>query len=207
MTLDWVRSNKNLVSSETEECDVSINHDTSNETHQGPPDGTQGYLAACYRNTFDTKPSQFSKPNPPESGRKPSWKPKRAEWTEPKIYQLTKKKIPHTLFHYYLGWLIRWKVCITHERCRRNHNCRTKFQTKRVCFAQTLYQHQSALPYLGCCTLSSCSSTKGPRVGQKKPKDKGVEMYSLWSYCCWWCWLGVAPKKFGRPIKIKFVKY
>ena len=37
----------------TEECD------TSNETHQGPPDGTQGYLAACYRNIVDTKPLHF----------------------------------------------------------------------------------------------------------------------------------------------------
>ena len=35
---------------------------------------------------------------------------------------------------------------------------------KRVCLVQTLYQHQSALPYMGCCTLSSCSSTKGPRI-------------------------------------------
>ena len=43
---------------------VSINLDTSNETHQGPPDGTQGYLAACYRNIVDTKPSHFSKSNP-----------------------------------------------------------------------------------------------------------------------------------------------
>ena len=38
---------------------VSINLDTSNETHQGTPDGTQGYLAACYRNIVDTKPSHF----------------------------------------------------------------------------------------------------------------------------------------------------
>ena len=37
------------------------------------------------------------------------------------------------------------------------------FQTERVSFAQTLYQHKSALPYMGCCTLSSCSSTKRPR--------------------------------------------
>ena len=48
---------------------VSINLDTSNETHQGPPDGTQEYLAACYRNIFDTKSSHFSKPNP-DSDRK-----------------------------------------------------------------------------------------------------------------------------------------
>ena len=36
------------------------------------------------------------------------------------------------------------------------------FQTERVSFAQTLYQHKSALPYMGCCTLA-CSSTKRPR--------------------------------------------
>ena len=35
--------------------------------------------------------------------------------------QLTKKKIPHTLFHYYLGWLIRWKVCISHEPFFKNN--------------------------------------------------------------------------------------
>ena len=38
--------------------------DTANETHQGLPDGMQGYLAACYRNIFDTKPSHYSKPDP-----------------------------------------------------------------------------------------------------------------------------------------------
>ena len=37
-------------------------------------------------------------------------------------------------------------------------------QTKRICLAQTLYQHRSALPYMGCCTPSSCSSTKGSRI-------------------------------------------
>ena len=38
---------------------MSMNLDTSNETHQGPPDGTQGFLAACYRNIVDTKSSVF----------------------------------------------------------------------------------------------------------------------------------------------------
>ena len=46
----------------TEECD------TSNETHQGPPNGTQGYLVACYRNIVDTKPG-------PKSDRKSNRKP------------------------------------------------------------------------------------------------------------------------------------
>ena len=63
---------------------MSINLDTSNETHQGLPDGTQGYLAACYRNIFDTKPSDFSKPNP-ESDRKSNRKLEKAEWTDSKI--------------------------------------------------------------------------------------------------------------------------
>ena len=80
--------------------------------------------------------------------------------------QLTKKKIPHTLCHVELslGLIDAVQGFISHERCRRNHNCRTLFQTMRVCFAQTLYQHQSALPYMGCCTLSSCSSNKGPKI-------------------------------------------
>ena len=60
------------------------NLDTSNETHQGPPDGTQGYLAACYGIFVYTKPSHFLKPNP-ESDQNLNRKPKKDEWTEPKI--------------------------------------------------------------------------------------------------------------------------
>ena len=56
---------------------VSIKPDTSNETHQGPPDGTQGYLAACYRNIVDTKPSYFSKSNP-KSDRKSNRRPEKS---------------------------------------------------------------------------------------------------------------------------------
>ena len=56
---------------------VSINLDTSNETHQGPPDGTQGYLAACYRNIVDTKPSHFSKSNL-KSDRKSNRRPEKS---------------------------------------------------------------------------------------------------------------------------------
>ena len=37
-------------------------------------------------------------------------------------------------------------------------------QVKRKCLVQTLYQHRSALPYMGCCTLLSCSSAKGPTI-------------------------------------------
>ena len=89
--------------------------------------------------------------------------------------QLTKKKIPHTLCHVELSLglidqvqgLHQPRTIFQKQRCRRNHNYRTLLQAKRVCSVQTLYQHQSALPYLGCCTVSSCSFTKGPRVGQK----------------------------------------
>ena len=60
------------------------NLDTSNETHQGPPDGTQGYLAACYGNFVYTKPSHFLKPNP-KSDQKSDRKPEKDERTESKI--------------------------------------------------------------------------------------------------------------------------
>ena len=39
--------------------------------------------------------------------------------------------------------------------------------------AQTLYQHQSALPYMGCCTLSSCcSSAKGSMIVRRPTVQK-----------------------------------
>ena len=152
---------------------VSINLDTSNETHQGPPDGTQGYLAACYRNIVDTKPSDFWKSNP-KSDRKSNRRPEKSRnGPNRKSNRLTKKKkihVPGATPSYYLGWLVWCKVYIRYElrtffqRCRGNSICRTLLQTKRVCFVQTLYQHQSALPYMGCCTLSSCSANKGPRI-------------------------------------------
>ena len=90
-----------------------------------------------------------------------------------KSNRLTKKKklhVPGATLSYYLGWLVWYKVYIRYElrtflqRCRGNSSCRTLLQTKRVCFVQTLYQHQSALPYMGCCTVSSCSSNKGPSI-------------------------------------------
>ena len=78
---------------------MSINLDTSNETHQGPPDGTQGYLAACYRNIVDTKPSDFSKSNP-KSDRKSNRRPeKKPNGPNRKSNSLTKKKNPHTSCH------------------------------------------------------------------------------------------------------------
>ena len=136
-----------------------------------------------------------------------------------KSNRLTKKKkihVPGATLSYYLGWLVWCKVYIRYElrflqRCRGNSICRKLLQTKRVWFVQTLYQHQSALPYMGCCTLSSCSSNKGPRILRPTiQKNQDVDMYSPWSCCCccWWWSLGVAPKmKSGRPIKIKIIKY
>ena len=57
---DGVRSYKNFASGENRGVwHVSINVDNSNETHQGPPNGTQGYFVAYYRNIVDTKPSHF----------------------------------------------------------------------------------------------------------------------------------------------------
>ena len=66
-----------------------------------------------------------------------------------KFNRLTKKKnstylVPH--------WIITWADwcgakfalatnLLQEQRCRGNSICRTLFQTKRVCFAQTLYQH------------------------------------------------------------------
>ena len=63
---------------------VSKNLDTSNETPQGPPDGTQGYLAACYRNIVDTKPSRFFEA---ESGIRSQveWKTGKRGMVRPKI--------------------------------------------------------------------------------------------------------------------------
>ena len=66
-----------------------------------------------------------------------------------KSNDLTKEKkstylVPH--------WIITWAdwcgakfalatKILQEQRCRGNSICRTLFQTKRVCFAQTLYQH------------------------------------------------------------------
>ena len=60
-------------------------------------------------------------------------------------------------------WIIAWTDWCG-SRCRENSIFRTLLQNKGVCFAQTLYQRKSALPYMGCCTLSSFSFNKGPRI-------------------------------------------
>ena len=123
--------------------------------------------------------------------------------------RLTKKRIPHTwcqrTMNYYLGWLMWCNVCISYEPSYKSNFAveifRMLFQTNRVSLVQTLYQHKSALPYMGCCTLSSCSSTKGTKdAGTHNPTDQGIDnkknVRSPW-------WLEVAPKmKSGRPTNI-----
>ena len=86
--------------------------------------------------------------------------------------RLTKKKnstylVPCWIFC--LGWLMWCKVCTSFEPSYKN-NVAVEIQFAVRYFRpnesdlQNLYQHQSALPYMGCCTLSSCSSNKGPRI-------------------------------------------
>ena len=73
---------------------MSKNLDTSNETHQGSPDGTQGYLAACYRNIVDTKPTYFRSPIRNQIASRIESR-KSEEWTEPKIKLPNKEKKIH----------------------------------------------------------------------------------------------------------------
>ena len=59
------------------------------------------------------------------------------------------------------------KVCISNEPSYKNNvTVDREFNLPYAIRdqAQTLYQHQSTLPYMGCCTLSSCSSAKGPMI-------------------------------------------
>ena len=66
---------------------------------------TQGYLAACYRNIVDTKPSHFAKSNPKSDG-KSNRRPEKSRMDQNrKSNRLTKKKnstylVPH--------WVITW---------------------------------------------------------------------------------------------------
>ena len=85
------------------------------------------------------------------------------------LIALKNKKNPHTLCH--IGLLLGlidavqclrklWTLASYKQSVTRKFNEPILlFQTKRVSFTQTLYQHKSALPYMGCCTLS-CSPTK-----------------------------------------------
>ena len=100
-----------------------------------------------------------------------------------KSNRLKNKKNPHTLCHIgLLLGLIDAVQCLRKLRTlafykqsvtRKFNEPILLFQTERVSFAQTLYQHKSALPYMGCCTLS-CSSTKRPRRLGSTIHKKGV---------------------------------
>ena len=129
--------------------------------------------AACYRNDVDSKPFFRSRIRNQiaESSRRS--KKSRMDRTENLIAQ-QRKNILHTLclIELLLG-LIDVVQCLhfsqnlrflQKQRCHENNNCRALFHTQRVSFTQTLYLHQSALPYMGCCTLSSRSSPKGPMI-------------------------------------------
>ena len=128
-------------------------------------------MAACYGNFVYTKPSQFLKPNP-ESDQKSNRKPEKTNGPNRKSNRLKNKKNPHTLCHtgLLLGLIdavqclrkLRTLASFKQSVTRKFKEPILIFQTERVSFAQTLYQHKSALPYMGLCTLS-CSSTKRPR--------------------------------------------
>ena len=99
-----------------------------------------------------------------KAGRKPN-RPIR------KSNRLKKKKfhIPCATLNSYLDWLMWCNVALATNLLTKTtlpwkFHLPYAIQTKRVCFTQTLYQHQSALPYMGCWTLSSGSSTKGPLI-------------------------------------------
>ena len=77
---------------------MSINLDTSNETHQGPPNGTQAYFAACYRNIVDTKPHLFEAESEIRS-KVESKTVNKPNGQNRKSNRLKQEKIPHTLCH------------------------------------------------------------------------------------------------------------
>ena len=216
----WVRSYKNLAS----EWDwgvwhVSINLDWHLEWNTpGSPRRYAGIFGGLLSKhlryqafTFFEAESGIRSKVESKAGREPN-RPIR------KSNRLTKKKkfhIPCATLNSYLDWLMWCNAALatnllTKKRCRGNSICRTLFQTKRVCFTQTLYQHQSALPYMGCCTLSSCSSIKGPLIlGPTISQTKAyicivhdvvvVVVYVVVYY---------APKmKSGRPIKLRIIKH
>ena len=106
--------------------------------------------------------------------------------------RLTKKKkfhIPGATHVELLLGLIDVVQCLRQPQAFLQNNfdakiiCRTPFQTERVRVAQTLYQHQSTLPYMGCCTLSSCSSTKlGTNdAWTHNPIDQGVDNKKIYT--------------------------
>ena len=63
---------------------MSINFDTSNETHQGPRTVRRDIWRLAIEISSIPSLRVFSKPNP-ESDRKSNGKPENEEWSEPKI--------------------------------------------------------------------------------------------------------------------------
>ena len=95
-----------------------------------------------------------------------------------KLNCLTKKKNPHTLFHHYLGWLMRCKVCIRYELSYKN-NVASEIQSAVRYFRPNesdLYKlctniNQPYLIWAAVRDLSSCSSNKGPIIiGKNNPQ-------------------------------------
>ena len=202
-----VRSYKNLAS----ELDRGVWHvsihltDTSNETHQGAPDGTQGYLTACYRSIIDTIAFTFFEA---ESGIRSKIESKTRKSRMDRIENLSAKKrkkstylVPRVVFR--LGLI---------DVVQRLHKLRTYLYRNNIAvdIQFNLFHHASLL----CANFVPTSisptlygllysvtfqfSTKrpmtlGPKIQQKKKAWLHVHDD--------FCRLGVAPKmKSGRPI-------
>ena len=120
----------------------------------GSPDGTQGYLAACYRNKVDTKPSHFSKPNP-EADRKSNRKSNRLR---------NQKKYTYLVPPWIIAWTDWCGARFALATVPRKFNFPYATSDQRSLLCANFVQHKSALPYMGCCTLSSFSFNKGPRI-------------------------------------------
>ena len=175
-----------------------------------PWDGTQGFggqLSRSYRYqafTFFEAESRIRLKVKSKTGKS------RMDRADRETETKKTEKNPHTfptLKYLNLGRLMRCNVCEKYEpfckkkNDRRNSICFIRyFRPNTSAFdTQTLYQHQSALPYMGCCTLP-CSSTKEPMILGPIPQSRWRK--KKWMYCPWW-WLVmvVTPKmKSGRPI-------
>ena len=189
---------------------MSINViDTSNETHQGPPDGTQGNLTACYRSIIDTIAFTFFEA---ESGIRSKIKSKTRKSRMDRIENLSAKKtkihIPCPKRSFRLGLI---------DVVQRLHKLRTYLLTETtlprifnsICFIRYSRPRKSALhklctnidqPYLiwaaVLCDVSVLHQ-KTNDTGTKNPTEKKAWLHFQDDFCR----LGVAPKmKSGRPI-------
>ena len=160
---------------------MSINLiDTSNETHQGPPDGTQGYFTACYRSIIDTMAFTFFEA---ESGIKSKIKSKTRKSRMDRIENLSAKKrkkstylVPRVVFR--LGLI---------DVVQRLHKLRTYLHTETtlsrifnlICFIRYSRPRKSALRKL--CTnidqpyLIWAAVLCGVSILQQKTNDTGTK--------------------------------